>query len=52
VFLVVLSRRGMLPLRWGDWRLPTLQEMRDITAISGMLLLGSLCRMAGMGLTF
>mmetsp|Transcript_6408 Transcript_6408/g.16338 ORF Transcript_6408/g.16338 Transcript_6408/m.16338 type:complete len:548 (+) Transcript_6408:86-1729(+) len=45
VFLVVLSRRGMLPLQWADWRLPTMQEMRDITAISGMLLLGSLCRM-------
>ena len=35
----------MLPGRWSHWRLPTSGEMRDITSVSGMLLLGSLCRM-------
>ena len=45
VFLLVLSRKRMLPRRWSHWRLPTSGEMRDITSVSGMLLLGSLCRM-------
>lgn len=45
IFFAVLTRRKMLPLRWRHWRLPTRDEMKDITAISGMLLLGSLCRM-------
>ena len=45
VFFRVLTSRRMLPLTWGDWRLPSGAEMRQICSISGMLLLGSLCRM-------
>jgi|AntAceMinimDraft_12_1070368.scaffolds.fasta_scaffold37319_1 MATE family multidrug resistance protein len=45
IFFIVLTRRRMLPVKWKHWRLPSMNEMRDITAISGMLLLGSLCRM-------
>jgi len=45
LFFWTLSRRKMLPSRWAHWRLPTVAETRDICAVSGMLLLGSLCRM-------
>lgn len=45
VFFRVLTSRRMLPLTWGDWRLPSGAEMRQMCSISGMLLLGSLCRM-------
>ena len=31
--------------QWSHWRLPTAGELQNITKISGMLLLGSLCRM-------
>ena len=44
-FFVVLTKRRMLPLKLGHWRLPSREEMRNICSISGMLLLGSLCRM-------
>ena len=44
-FLRVLTSRRMLPLTWGDWRLPSGAEMRQMCSISGMLLLGSFCRM-------
>ena len=44
-FFIVLTKRRMLPLKWGHWRLPSREEMRNICSISGMLLLGSLCRM-------
>lgn len=45
VFFRVLTSRRMLPLQWGDWRLPSGAEMSQMCSISGMLLLGSLCRM-------
>ena len=35
----------MLPREWRRWRPPSKAELRQITGISGMLLLGSLCRM-------
>ena len=45
LFFLVLSNRRMLPREWARWRLPSDAELRQITGISGMLLLGSLCRM-------
>ena len=45
LFFLVLSNRRMLPREWKRWRLPSNAELRQITGISGMLLLGSLCRM-------
>lgn len=45
LFFGVLSSRKMLPRKWSHWRMPNLIELKDITKISGMLLLGSLCRM-------
>lgn len=45
LFFKVLSGRNMLPEKWSHWRLPTAGELQNITKISGMLLLGSLCRM-------
>lgn len=41
-FLVVLYRRGHLPRRP---RLPALDELAPLVNVSGMLMLGSLCRM-------
>ena len=45
IFFLVLVDRRMLPREWRLWRLPSAAELRRITSISGMLLLGSLCRM-------
>ena len=45
LFFLVLSNRRMLPREWRRWRPPSKAELRQITGISGMLLLGSLCRM-------
>ena len=45
IFFLVLVERRMLPRELARWRLPSAAELRRITSISGMLLLGSLCRM-------
>jgi len=44
-FMVVLQRRRMLPRLGEPWPLPRMEELSSFFEISGVLLLGSLCRM-------
>mmetsp|Transcript_8090 Transcript_8090/g.29862 ORF Transcript_8090/g.29862 Transcript_8090/m.29862 type:complete len:584 (+) Transcript_8090:616-2367(+) len=43
VFLFILGRRRLVDLK--DWRIPSFRSVKVLLNVSGMLLLGSMCRM-------
>merc|ERR1719408_804611 len=44
-FIFALSKRRLLPARWSEVKMPSKQDIFGLMDVSGMLLLGSVCRM-------